>query len=91
MLQGSAEKIYRLAGLSTLKIVIYFQYTRIVVKILRIGGINLRSATRRGLGGPLPHQLANAPQAHPSVTDCSVFHSSLRRKKKLSGISYRFR
>ena len=25
------------------------------------------------LGEPLPHQLANAPQAHPQVTDCSVF------------------
>ena len=28
----------------------------------------LRSATHRRLGGPLPHQPANAPQAHPSVT-----------------------
>lgn len=47
MLQGSVEKIYRLAGLSTLKKVIFFQYTRIVVKILRIGGIIVLRSRRK--------------------------------------------
>src|SRR5699024_10436692 len=28
----------------------------------------LRSAMHRGLGEPLPHQLANAPRVHPQVT-----------------------
>ena len=29
----------------------------------------------RGLGEPLPHQLANAPRVHPSATPESVFKS----------------
>ncbi|CDN46171.1 hypothetical protein BN871_LE_00010 [Paenibacillus sp. P22] len=51
----------------------------------------LRSATHRRLGEPLPHQLANAPQAHPQVTDCSVFPDPSRRRDRISGISIRFR
>ena len=50
----------------------------------------LRSATHRGLGGPLPHQLANAPRAHPAVTAETVFPCSLRRGRKLFGISTGF-
>ena len=30
----------------------------------------LRPATRRRLGGPLPHQLADRPRGHPGAADC---------------------
>jgi hypothetical protein len=50
----------------------------------------LRSATHRRLGGPLPHQLANAPRAHPAVTAETVFPSRPRRGRKLFGISTGF-
>ena len=50
----------------------------------------LRSATHRRLGRPLPHQLANAPRAHPAVTAETVFPCSLRRGRKLFGISTGF-
>ena len=51
----------------------------------------LRSATHRRLGRPLPHQPANAPQAHLQATDCSVFPDSVMRPIRVSGISIRFR
>ncbi len=51
----------------------------------------LRSATHRRLGEPLPHQLANAPQAHPQATDCSVFPDPIMRPNRVSGLSIRFR
>ena len=41
----------------------------------------------RGLGEPLPHQLANAPRVHPSATPESAFHSYAMRHKLLCGIS----
>ena len=41
----------------------------------------------RGLGEPLPHQLANAPRVHPSTTPESAFHSYAMRHKLLCGIS----
>ena len=47
----------------------------------------LRSAMHRGLGEPLPHQLANAPRVHPSATPESAFHSYAMRHKLLCGIS----
>src|SRR5699024_4465534 len=50
----------------------------------------LRSATHRRLGGPLPHQPANAPQAHPSATVETVFQLPSPRRKGLSGISHGF-
>ena len=51
----------------------------------------LRSATHRRLGEPLPHQLANAPQAHPQAADCSAFPVLSMRTGRVSGISARFR
>ncbi len=45
----------------------------------------------RRLGEPLPHQLANAPQAHLQVTACAVFPSLPMRGNCVSGISIRFR
>ena len=51
----------------------------------------LRSATHRRLGRPLPHQLANAPRAHPVVTAETVFQHRTRRCDGLFGISPRFR
>ncbi len=42
------------------------------------------------LGEPLPHQLANAPRVHPSVTPESVFYLSPMREKELCGISICF-
>ena len=50
----------------------------------------LRSATHRRLGGPLPHQLANAPRAHPAVAAEAAFPYSPMRGRKLSGISSGF-
>src|SRR5690606_37498610 len=47
----------------------------------------LRSATHRGLGEPLPHQLANAPRAHPVVTAETVFQHQTMRSGGLFGIS----
>ena len=41
------------------------------------------------LGGPLPHQLANAPQIHPSVS-CPDFNTVKMPPLYLSGISRRF-
>ena len=50
----------------------------------------LRPATHHRLGGPLPHQLANAPQVHPcSRLDGRVNILSMRAVY-LSGVSYRF-
>ena len=40
----------------------------------------------RCLGEPLPHQLANAPRVHPSVTQ-SVFQTETMRFRLLYGIS----
>ena len=41
----------------------------------------------RRLGRPLPHQLANAPRAHPKVTACAAFQTWIMRFMLLSGIS----
>src|SRR3712207_1496656 len=38
----------------------------------------LRPATRRSLGGPLPHQLADRPRAHPSPPELSTTIRCLR-------------
>jgi hypothetical protein len=48
----------------------------------------LRPATRRRLGRPLPHQLADRPQAHPEAR-CR-FREPLRRAASTSGISAPF-
>ena len=40
------------------------------------------------LGGPLPHQLANAPQVHPYVF--LTFNNRKMPSYYLSGFSYRF-
>ena len=45
----------------------------------------------RGLGEPLPHQLANAPRVHPLVVAEATFPSRIMRFLKLCGISIRFR
>ena len=45
----------------------------------------------RRLGGPLPHQLANAPQVHPCAEPCSSFNTESMPSLSLSGISFRFR
>ena len=37
-----------------------------------MAGHPLRPATRRSLGGPLPHQLADRPRAHPSPPELST-------------------
>jgi hypothetical protein len=42
----------------------------------------------RRLGRPSPHQLANAPRAHPLVTE--AFYLSIMRFLSLSGISFGF-
>ena len=47
----------------------------------------LRSAMHRGLGEPLPHQLANAPRVHPSATPESAFQIKTMRFRLLYGIS----
>ena len=44
----------------------------------------------RCLGEPLPHQLANAPRAHPVVIAETIFQLSTMRLKVLSGISSGF-
>ncbi len=41
----------------------------------------------RGLGEPLPHQLANAPRVHPSATPESAFQIKTMRFRLLYGIS----
>jgi hypothetical protein len=45
----------------------------------------LRPATRRRLGRPLPHQLADRPQAHPEAT--CAFREPTRQSASTSGIS----
>ncbi len=45
----------------------------------------------RRLGEPLPHQLANAPQAHLQVTAYAAFPNLPMRGHCVSGISIRFR
>ena len=50
----------------------------------------LRSATHHRLGGPLSHQLANAPQVHPCSHLWRCFNNSSMRICYLSGFSYRF-
>jgi hypothetical protein len=45
----------------------------------------LRPATRRRLGRPLPHQLADRPQAHPEAT--FAFRAPTRQSASTSGIS----
>ncbi len=45
----------------------------------------------RRLGGPLPHQLANAPQVHPCAEPFSSFNTESMPSLSLSGISFRFR
>ena len=50
----------------------------------------LRSATHHRLGGPLPHQLANAPQVHPCSRLEGRFNIQSMRSEYLSGFSYRF-
>ncbi len=41
----------------------------------------------RGLGEPLPHQLANAPRVRPSATPESAFQIKTMRFRLLYGIS----
>ena len=48
---------------------------------------SLNSATHHCLGRPLPHQLANAPRAHPKVTAYAAFQTWIMRFMLLSGIS----
>ncbi len=43
-----------------------------------MAGHPLRPATRRSLGGPLPHQLADRPRAHPSPPELSTTIRCLR-------------
>ena len=50
----------------------------------------LRSATHHRLGGPLPHQLANAPQVHPMVHPERCFQWSEMPLSIVSGISQTF-
>ena len=50
----------------------------------------LRPATHHRLGGPLPHQLANAPQVHPCSRLDGRFNILSMRSVYLSGFSYRF-
>ncbi len=50
----------------------------------------LRPATHHCLGGPLPHQLANAPQVHPCSRLDGRFNILSMRSVYLSGFSYRF-
>ena len=50
----------------------------------------LRPATHHRLGGPLPHQLANAPQVHPCSHLEGCFNIQSMRSVYLSGFSYRF-
>ena len=50
----------------------------------------LRPATHHRLGGPLPHQLANAPQVHPCSRLDGRFNIQSMRSVYLSGFSYRF-
>ena len=38
-----------------------------------VTGRPLRPATRHSLGGPLPHQLADRPRAHPEAPGCPGF------------------
>ena len=54
-----------------------------------MAGQPLSPATDRRHGGPLPHHLANAPQAHPVVL-CPNFHPYVMRHTLLSGISKSF-
>ena len=51
----------------------------------------LRPAMHRRLGGPLPHQPANAPQVHPCAEPSSSFNTESMPSLSLSGISFRFR
>jgi hypothetical protein len=44
----------------------------------------------RCLGEPLPHQLANAPRAHPLAIAETIFQLSIMRLKVLFGISSGF-
>ena len=44
----------------------------------------------RRLGEPLPHQLANAPRAHPLAIAETIFQQSDMSLKVLSGISLGF-
>ncbi len=39
-----------------------------------VGDRALTPPTRHSLGGPLPHQLADRPRAHPKASDCSDFN-----------------
>ena len=48
----------------------------------------LSAATHHRLGGPLPHQLSNAPQGHPSALHS--FKYQIMRSDILSSISSRF-
>ena len=50
----------------------------------------LRPATHHRLGGPLPHQLANAPQVHPCSRLDGRFNILSMRSVYLSGFSIRF-
>ena len=49
----------------------------------------LRPAMHHRLGGPLPHQLANAAQIHPQAM-CPIFNNMKMPSYYLSGISNRF-
>ena len=50
----------------------------------------LRPATHRRLGGPLPRQPANAPQAHPSAVPVWTFNRKGMSPPCLCGLSSRF-
>ena len=52
-----------------------------------VAGRPLRPATRHSLGGPLPHQLADRPRAHPRAAACATFSVPTNRSVATSGIN----
>ena len=56
-----------------------------------VGGQPLSPPTRRSLGEPLPHQLADRPRVPPNpVTLSSVHHAMVRRHPVLANVSTRY-
>jgi hypothetical protein len=53
-----------------------------------VAGRPLRPATRRRLGRPLPHQLADRPRVHPWPS--MAFYTQTMRSRVISGISLGF-
>ena len=54
------------------------------ISVPNVAGHPLRPATRRRLGGPLPHQQADTPRAPPPARPCGRFHLGAMRPRRIT-------